>query len=276
LPVERTVDRVIHLFALLLGAGLLGLLPFQNHRRIPGGYFQLAAALGGLAVLLALATGPRGAAGAPSAAARPATGALLVLAAVYAALVWSGWVARARGIAWLLLPAALLAIGVEGGMPPSTAAWRGSLTLVAGAGLLGAVTQALLLGHSYVSAPGLPISHLRRLTTLAAAFVVARLAAFVLAAPAAAAGGPGGGGGGGLAHVSAFDAAAVLESNLPLLAMRLLLGILVPGILAWMIDRTVRIRATKSATGLLYVAFIFVLFGELVAAYLFALTGIPT
>ena len=271
------MDRVIHLFALLFGAGLLGLLPFQNHRRIPGGFFQLAAALGGLAVLLALATGPRGQAAAHSAvhsaAVRPATGALLALAAVYAALAWAGWAARARGIAWLLLPAALLAIGIEGGMPAAPAAWRVSLTLAAGAGLLGAVTQALLLGHSYVSAPGLPISHLRRLTTLAEAFVVVRLAAFALAAPAAAAAG---GGRGGLAHAPAFDAAAILESNLPLLAMRFLLGILIPGILAWMIDRTVRIRATQSATGLLYVAFIFVVFGELVAAYLFVLTAVPT
>ena len=158
-------------------------------------------------------------------------------------------------------------------LPAVLPAWRTALALLAGAGLLGAVTQALLLGHSYVSAPGLPIAHLRRLTTLAAAFLAVRLAAFAIAAPAAAAPTTGSG---GLAPGSILDAAAILDSNLPLLAMRFLLGILIPGTLAWMIDRTVRIRATQSATGLLYVAFVFVIFGELVAAYLFALTGVPT
>jgi hypothetical protein len=42
-----------------------------------------------------------------------------------------------------------------------------------------------------------------------------------------------------------------------------------------MVDRTARIRSTQSATGLLYVALVFVLFGELIASYLWAASGLP-
>jgi hypothetical protein len=42
-----------------------------------------------------------------------------------------------------------------------------------------------------------------------------------------------------------------------------------------MIDRTARIRSTQSATGLLYVALVFVLFGELMASYLWIAARLP-
>ncbi len=58
--------------------------------------------------------------------------------------------------------------------------------------------------------------------------------------------------------------------------MRFLVGIVIPGVMVWRIDRFVRIRETQKATGLLYVALVFVLFGELVSAYLLVLTAMPT
>ena len=43
--------------------------------------------------------------------------------------------------------------------------------------------------------------------------------------------------------------------------------------LAWLVRSTVRIRSTQSATGLLYVALILVLFGELTAVFLEGITN---
>jgi len=275
-PRATTVEQVIHLLALLFGAGILGILPFLNHRRLKPGFFQLVSVLGGLAILLTLlvaspASGP--AAAGLVAAGRVGAG-LAVLAIIYAGLVTTGRIERARVLAWLFLPAGLLAVGLEGwALVPAASfgarAWAAA-ALTAGAGLLGSATLALLLGHWYLYSPGLPVSHLGRLTTLAAGFIAARFLVFMIEAPALARGSL------GVTGNTRLDAAALLESNLPLLAMRFLLGILIPGVLAWMIDRTVRIRSTQAATGLLYVSFIFVLFGEFIAAYLFVLTSVAT
>jgi hypothetical protein len=49
---------------------------------------------------------------------------------------------------------------------------------------------------------------------------------------------------------------------------RVLFGIVAPGVLAVMAYQTARMRATMSATGILYIAVIFVLIGEFLARYL--------
>jgi hypothetical protein len=267
------VDRVIHLFALLFGAGILGLLPFLSHRRIRPGFFMLVSTLGFLAVLFSLRS-----------AANPFLVALLAVALIYGILLLTRRTERAQTVAWFFLAAALGAVSLGGwsfasgsmgsgqtgaGAAPFTAA-----AFIAGAGLLGSMTLALLLGHWYLYSPGLPVSHLRRLTTLVAAFLAARLLVFSAGVPAFAQEAWGSGTASAQPNLG-FDAAALLASNIPLVAMRFALGILIPAILAWMIDRTVRIRSTQAATGLLYVSFIFVLFGEFIAAYLCVLTGVP-
>jgi formate-dependent nitrite reductase membrane component NrfD len=53
------------------------------------------------------------------------------------------------------------------------------------------------------------------------------------------------------------------------------IGLVIPAILAFLVERTVRVSATQSATGLLYVATIFVLMGELLSRYLYLSLGIP-
>jgi DMSO reductase anchor subunit len=53
------------------------------------------------------------------------------------------------------------------------------------------------------------------------------------------------------------------------------IGLLAPGILIALFDRTVRIGSTQSATGLLYVTVIFILMGEMISRYLFLTLGIP-
>ena len=56
---------------------------------------------------------------------------------------------------------------------------------------------------------------------------------------------------------------------------RVLFGLVAPLTLSWMIWQTVKIRSTQSATGILYVAVVFVLFGELLSHYLLVSTGYP-
>ncbi len=196
--------------------------------------------------------------------------ALLLVALAYAGLLWTHRLERAATVAWGLVPAAIAVAALAAWRLPLASGTRALpvVSLLTGAGLLGSVTLALLLGHWYLYSPGLPVSHLRRLTRFVIVFVAARFVVFAVAMPGYARATPAAAGAG-------LGAEAILASSLPLVAMRLLLGILIPGVLAWMIDRTVRIRSTQAATGLLYVAFIFVLFGELTAAYLVLTTGLP-
>jgi hypothetical protein len=56
---------------------------------------------------------------------------------------------------------------------------------------------------------------------------------------------------------------------------RVITGLIGPLILAFLIWRTVKMRSTQSATGLLYVAVILVLFGELISKYLLTIVFIP-
>ena len=57
--------------------------------------------------------------------------------------------------------------------------------------------------------------------------------------------------------------------------MRLLFGIAGPLSLIWFIWKTVEIRSTQSATGILYVQLFLVMSGELLAKYLRVAAGMP-
>lgn len=57
--------------------------------------------------------------------------------------------------------------------------------------------------------------------------------------------------------------------------MRVLIGLGLPAVLCYMIYETARMGANQSCTGLLFIATIFVLMGEMVARYVFFLKGIP-
>ncbi len=56
---------------------------------------------------------------------------------------------------------------------------------------------------------------------------------------------------------------------------RVLVGLFIPAIVVVLIWSTARIGSNQSATGIMYVAIAFVFIGELVARYLFLLSGIP-
>jgi hypothetical protein len=131
--------------------------------------------------------------------------------------------------------------------------------------LLGAAFSAMVLGHWYLVVLDLPIVALRRLTVLLAAGLAAR-AVMVAVALFAAAG----------AFVAAAAVAAGRWDNDGLFIwMRLLFGIAGPLSLIGFVWKTVEIRSTQSATGILYVQLFLVMSGELLATYLRVSAGYP-
>lgn len=132
--------------------------------------------------------------------------------------------------------------------------------------LLGSVTVAMLLGHWYLVIPGLHIRHLRRLTSLlgfclACRFVVA-VGGIASAAPVPS-----------LEGQTIWRIVAMREAFF--FWQRVGVGLMAPAVLTLMVERTVRIRSTQSATGLLYVAVVLVLIGEMISRFLYVSVGIP-
>ncbi len=123
--------------------------------------------------------------------------------------------------------------------------------------LLGSMSAAMLLGHSYLIAPTMSIEPLKNLVLGVAASVAGRSA--VAAA--------------NLAMINLSPTSHGAESahsglTGSLIAARWLIGLLGPAIIAWMVWQTARIRSTQSATGILYAGVILTFFGELVSEIL--------
>ena len=57
--------------------------------------------------------------------------------------------------------------------------------------------------------------------------------------------------------------------------LRWLTGLVAPLVMAWMVERTLRIPNTQSATGILYVAAVMVFTGELMSQLLSVTTAYP-
>lgn len=168
--------------------------------------------------------------------------------------------------------AAALGLGVIGAAAPALAGPFGAAAtglaanLVAfapGALLLGAVSVTMVLGHWYLVDTSLSIAPLAtgaRLYLGSAALRILVSAAALLA--------------GGAAQLRIYAPEDLIYSTTALFfSFRALTGLLAPLVLAVLVRSTVRIRSTQSATGLLYVALILVLFGELTAVFLEEVSG---
>ena len=167
------------------------------------------------------------------------------------------------GFSALTLAAALVL--AEGhGIPGATGETAGSPPLVllassfTSAALLGTAMTAMLLGHSYLIAPGMSIQPLMRLLAGLGVAVLLRAAVAGTALVAWTAG----------HSLTNLNDVAVLW--LPIRWGLGLVGPLVLGAMAW---QTARIRSTQSATGILYVVVIFCFLGELTSQLLLSATG---
>jgi hypothetical protein len=156
--------------------------------------------------------------------------------------VWLGAVSRSVGADWWALNTA---VRLSSGF------------------LVGTTLTAMLLGHHYLTAPAMSIDPLKQVIGLIAWSLVARclLAGLGLWMSRA--------GTFGLAAYSEVPDAGMF------LAARWGMGFAGTAIATYMTWRTAQIRSTQSATGILYITMIFVLFGELTSMILAGRTGIP-
>lgn len=195
-----------------------------------------------------------------------------VLATATGALVACVLYNRAVHFGWQRLFAPLLVLALVCGVAGAIAgAAPGQRLLIAATDLtsillLGAAAAAMILGHFYLVVIDLPIRALRVLTVLL--IVALGLRAVVVGALLL-----------GPVAVGLEDARRVAlglwSPDGVFVWMRVLFGIVGPLSLVWFIWKTVEIRSTQSATGILYVQLFLVMSGELLAKYLRVAAGLP-
>jgi len=262
------MSTVFFLFLFHLSLGLL-LALLLVPRRAGAGFFKLCTALAAFMMAAGLwllyrrlhpTGGPEG----------PGSGA-------YAAVVWTAAASlvltvvlnRAWHLGWTRLQAPLLAGAAACGLAAMALASPGLIFAASDLSstlLLGSATAAMILGHWYLVVLDLPIAALRRLTV---ALIAALLLRGVVVGVALL----------GPVHAG-YEEALLVASGLwsadgIFVWMRLLFGIVGPLSLVWFIWKTVEIRSTQSATGILYVQLFLVLAGELLAKYLRVAAGYP-
>ncbi len=284
------VSTPFYLLLISLAAGIAAALVLAPPRQTGAGYARTMAlvGLGCLAAALAydlwfrLGGGGRGLLDAPAghlAASGPALAALLL--GLFVARLGGQEppgralpvaAALAAGVAAAAMPVLILASPPEpegSRMMWSVAAAQGA----AGAAVLGGGMSAMLLGHFYLVVPGLAIAPLRLLTRL---FVLALGLKLLLGLVALSSAGwerawpalPAAGTAGG------DPLEGMLTGMVPLI-MRVLFGLAGALVLGVMGERTVAMRSTQSATGILYGAVVFVLLGEFAAGHLLVARGLP-
>jgi hypothetical protein len=189
--------------------------------------------------------------------------AFLLLVMLYNRSRHFGWKRAHAPLLYAALACGIAAVVISGG---HARRWLLVSTDLTSALLMGAAAGAMILGHYYLVVLDLPIQALRRLTVLLIVAIALRtvVVAIVLAGPTHP----------GVAEARTV-AAGLLSIDGVFVWMRLLFGIAGPLSLVWFIWKTVEIRSTQSATGILYVQLFLVMAGELLAKYLRVAVGIP-
>jgi hypothetical protein len=139
------------------------------------------------------------------------------------------------------------------------------LTAITSSLVLGLVSGAMMFGHWYLIDPNLPVEYLRSFVRVLAVALIADLAALgsVL---------------GVLALVGGAAGAAViglLDSHVGLVVWRTLLGPVATLTLTWMTWQTLKVPQTMAATGLLYIAVMSALVGEMLGRFILFRTAVP-
>jgi len=244
------------LFCLEAGAGTALLLLFFPTRSLGKGFFVLHGSLAGAFLLFATAAKPPGL---PAAAAASAT----ALAALYALAAQAD---RARASRPLLAAAAGVGIWCLARVALVAPRGAGDAWTVAGALLgglfFGAVLLTMNLGHWYLVSRSLPFRLLARGALLFAVLATLRtllLAVAIVADPSR----------------DGLAALVSLEREALFFLFRVTWGIIGPLALSYFIWKTADMRSNQAAAGLLYVALVFVLIGELLSSFLTVATGFP-
>jgi hypothetical protein len=236
-------------FAVRLAFGVVVALTLTSWRAVPPAFFRAQSQIAlGVLVLAALSQA--------SARSDSRLVWLLVIAAAASYMMSVSWglglprIARPLGVLVILLASGWM---VRASQAADTATWAFGVASRGASGLLlGATLHSMLLGHHYLVAPAMTIRPLTRSLDLIAIGLLVRClleGIGLWAAPGRAGGIP----------------SAVHAADTALLAMRWGMGIVGSAVSVYLARRTAAIRSTQSATGILYITTIFVLFGELAA-----------
>ena len=244
------------LFLLEACAGCAFLLLFFPPETLGKGFFSLHGALAFVFAALALLVRPTGLPWAVTAVAAASL-------AVYTLAAHGSRASAARPLLAVGAMAAGWAMARVAAVGPRP---TGSAWTVAGAALgglfFGAVLLIMNLGHWYLVSRSLPFRLLARGAALFAGLAAARtllLAAALVARPAP----------------EGLAALVSLERDALFFLFRVMWGVVGPLALSYFIWKTADMRSNQAATGLLYVALVFVLIGALLPSCLTVPTGFP-
>jgi hypothetical protein len=222
----------------------------RGHFRIVG-YCALAVA--GLALLSVRSAFPT------DGAAIAWTTGVLVGAALYAIVQFSRTDVPGAFVGACAAAAGLAALVVLGASVRGWPLVPAAIQLFAGALLLGAVTNGMLLGHWYLNQPGLKPWALARLTALTLVAIAASAVAGIAVV-------------GRLSRASTDGAVLGIpgfgDSLGPTFFAIWLAMVAFTGVVVWMARKCVKIRSIQSATGLLYVALLSAGVSEFLVRYL--------
>ena len=243
--------RLLVDFLCRFGWGLSVALVLTPSSLVPAGFFRV-----NMLVVLGLATFAALLCGQPLPAHTWLLPAAAAVTAWMASIVW--FAERKRpGIVLCVITALLLAATTAVVQVAADGTLTGGWPHVGVALLSGLVTgltvHAMLLGHWYLNAPGMRVDVLRRMIDIAlAAWAVQLVVATAAALPAGAlAAGTTGG-----------------PTTMALVSLRWLAGLAGLPVLLWLSRKTLEIPNTQSATGILYVACLAAILGELTAQLL--------
>jgi len=190
-----------------------------------------------------------------------------------------GWVATAAALAcmrqalgfswWAAMGVGLAASGCATSLALHAGAWQntdGLLTLTAltTGTVAGSVGLAMVLGHWYLTVPKLDVRHLIRLNRVCMGCMALSLLMVTITCFAY------------QREISAADARPLFGSwGLFFLGTRLVVGAVLPLIFAWMVNSTLKLGNTRSATGILYASTVLVLIGAAISLSLQETYGVP-
>jgi hypothetical protein len=239
--------RSLGLFLVELAAGTSLLLLFFPTRELGKGFFALHGLVSGVALGLAATVAHE--------SEKAVTGIALALTVSFLLLAGGGGLRAARLV---LAPASvaqyvwLWRIADEAAADRTGWIFAGA---VLGSLLLGSVVLTMNLGHWYLVSRSLPIELLFRAAVGYGIASAARTALLAIVSVS-------------FAGTAGWEALTSPDRDGLFFLFRVLWGIAGPLAMSYFIFQTSRMRANQAATGLLYVALIFVLVGELLSAYL--------
>lgn len=271
-----SLSTVLFFFLAHLGVGIAFTLVFVS-KDAGVKFFRFNAGLAAILVAFALAFRLAGLEGAPpeSSLSRLAVAALYVAEAalvLYWATVGRTLVRIRPAIIGLAIAGGLAAVILQGldvsaGLARATQALT-VVSFVSSAALLGGACMAMTLGHWYLVIPSMQVGHLQAIVKVHIASTVVRVLVVGAAVWFA---------------IATYQAGSVLPSFRHYILsvdgiffwQRVLFGLAGPIVLSYLTWETAKIRATQSATGILYVDFFTVVVGEVLAKYIVLATHVP-